>query len=275
MKLFWSLIISMAHVGIYAQSLKTIFTNERDAVALFFPGTISQALTGSENYTFSYNRDSPQHVGIVQGVRGKNSNLLVITETGDIYSYRLAYRKVLDTLSYFVKDVDRIGNEFPPRVHARVDSVSKTVGSESYDSGGDSLRYRMKYFENFSFFQLEQNNGSLKRKRKKGVVLRLRDLIYDRNEVYALIEIRNRSGVDFEVDYLKNFKVHGNKRRKSSYQKIPLNMLYTKNFPKMVKDRQNVSFVVVLPKFTLGDSEKLMLELKERNGGRNMRLFYR
>jgi len=164
MKLIWIVIISMAHVGMCAQSLKTIFTNERDPVALFFPGTISQALTGSENYTFSYNRDSPQRVGIVQGIRGKNSNLLVITEAGDIYSYRLAYRKVLDTLSYFIKDADRIGNEFPPRVHARVDSVSKTIDSESHDSSGDSLRYRMKYFEKFSSFQLEHNKGLLKRK---------------------------------------------------------------------------------------------------------------
>lgn len=68
----------------YAQNLKTIFTNENDAVALFFPNAIGQALTGSENFTFSYNRDSPQHVGIVQGFNGNKSNLLVITENGDI-----------------------------------------------------------------------------------------------------------------------------------------------------------------------------------------------
>ena len=107
------------------------------------------------------------------------------------------------------------------------------------------------------------------------MILRLRDLVYDRTEVYALIEISNRSGIDFEVDYLKVFKVNGNNRRKSSYQKLPLDILYRKNFPDKVKDGEIASFVVVLPKFTLGDSEKLMLELKELHGSRNIRLFYR
>ena len=109
----------MAHIGIQAQGPKTIFTNEKDAVALFFPNPISQALTGSENFTFSYNRDSPQRVGVVQGIRGDRSNLLVITENGDVYSYRLAYRKVLDTLNFFVAGTERIGNEAPVRLFSR------------------------------------------------------------------------------------------------------------------------------------------------------------
>ena len=104
MRLFLTAVFLVIHTGTYAQKPRTIFTNEKDAVALFFPNTISQALTGSENFTFSYNRDSPQHVGIVQGIRGDKSNLLVITENGDVYSYRLAYSKVLDTLNYFVAE---------------------------------------------------------------------------------------------------------------------------------------------------------------------------
>ncbi len=71
MRVFLTFIILVVHTGNYAQEPRTIFANDKDAVALFFPNTISQALTGSENFTFSYNRDSPQHVGIVQGVRGQ------------------------------------------------------------------------------------------------------------------------------------------------------------------------------------------------------------
>lgn len=264
------------HSGAYAQNLKTIFTNEKDAVALFFPQTISQALTGSENFTFSYNRENPQHVGIVQGVEADRSNLLVITENGEVYSYRLAYRRVLDTLNFFVTKTERIGNVVPSHIFPVMDSLPKS-GSLIIPNHikTDSFKYRKEYFRKFSSYHLKHNDNRLKKRRKQGLILRLKDLVYDRTEVYAIIEIRNRSGIDFEVDYLKIFKVNGNNRRKSSYQKLPLVRLYEENFPDKVKDEESASFVVVLPKFTLGDSEKLMLEFKELHGSRNIRLFYK
>ncbi|SDF00190.1 protein of unknown function [Pricia antarctica] len=276
MKLFLIAILLVIHTGMNAQNLRTIFTNERDAVALFFPNTIRQGLTGSESFTFSYNRENPQHVGIVQGVKGDRSNLLVITENGDVFSYRLVYRKVLDTLNYFVAGTERIGNEAPASIFSGIDSISKVGSTKKPDPGKvDSLRYRKEHFRKFSSFHLKHNDNLLKKRRKQGLVLRLKDLIYDRTEVYALVEIGNRSGIDLETDYLKVFKVHGNNRRKSSYQKLPLDILYRHNFPDKVRDGESASFVVVLPKFTLGDSEKLMLELSELHGSRNIRLFYK
>ena len=276
MRLFLTAALLVIHTGTYAQKPRTIFTNEKDAVALFFPNTIGQALTGSENFTFSYNRDSPQHIGIVQGIRGDKSNLLVITENGDVYSYRLAYRKVLDTLNYFVAETERIGIEGPARISMKVDSLIKmNTPILPHLTEVDSLKYREEYFEKFSSYQLKRTSGLLKTRRKNGLVLRLKDLVYDRTEVYAVIEIGNRSGIDLDVDYLKVFKVHGNNRRKSSYQKLPLDILYRQNFPDKVKDGEIAYFVVVLTKFTLGDTEKLMLELKEFHGSRNIRLFYK
>src|SRR5680860_390344 len=183
MRLLFIAIYLMTHFGIQAQEPKTIFTNEKDAVALFFPNPISQALTGSENFTFSYNRDNPQHVGVVQGNRGNRSNLLVITENGDVYSYRLAYGKVLDTLNYFVAGTDRIGNEAPVQIFPRTDSLPK-IGSPIIPNPrkNDSLQYRKEYFKKFGSYRLEHNDNLLKKRRKNGMVLRLKDLIYDRTE---------------------------------------------------------------------------------------------
>ncbi len=132
----------------------------------------------------------------------------------------------------------------------------------------DSLQNRNGYFQKFGTYHLKRNQNSLKKKRKNGIILQLKDLIYDQSEVYALFEIKNRSGIDFEVDYLKIFKENGNNRRKASYQKLLLLPLYQHNFPSMVKDGQASTFTVVLPKFTLGDSERILVELKERNGNR-------
>ena len=107
------------------------------------------------------------------------------------------------------------------------------------------------------------------------MVLHLKDLVYHRSEVYVLIEIKNRSKIDLEVDYLKIFKVNGNNRKKASYQKISLTILYRHNFPGMVKSRESSSLIIAVPKFTLGHSEKLLFELKEGKGGRTMELRYK
>lgn len=267
-----SLFLCLHHLD--AQELKTIYTNENQAVALFFPNEIRQAVVGSDAFTFSYNRETPQHFGLLQGVKGNSSNLLVITEVGQVYSYFVDYRENVDTLNYFIQSQERIGFEKPFVKVAVEDSVPYTKRNRKIDSLGASPDKRVEYFKKFSEFHLKRNRNSLKKKRKNGLILHLKDLIYDRTEVYVLIEIKNKSGIDFELDYLKIFKVNGNKRKKSSYQKIEMNPIYKHNLPKILKEGASRDFVLTVPKFTFGDKEKLLLELKERRGNRILQLFY-
>ncbi len=264
-----------SHIGV-AQGLKTIYTNEHQVVSLFFPNAIRQAVVGSKNFVFSYNREIPQNYGLLQGTSGTESNLLVITQNGDVYSYLLAHEGILDTLSYFVRPKDRIYN-IATKTTAMIQGPIIKPGDTPTEKTAKTLAIdnQVKYYRNFSSYQLKSNRNSLKRKRKKGLALHLKDLVYNRSEVYAIIDIKNRSKIDLEVDYVKIFKVNGNHRKKASYQKLPLTVLYRHNFPKVVKSRENTSLILAVPKFTLGDSEKLWIELKEKNGGRTMGLGYK
>ena len=257
-----------------AQELKTIGTNEREVVALFFPNEIRQAVVGSPNFTFSYNKEHPQNVGLLQGVKGSESNLLVITSTDEVYAYKLKYLNTLDTLNYFVLRNERIGFESPLFPTPVQQSASVLKDSVTWKTPQTDSQNRFEYFKKFSEFHLKHNQNSLKRKRKKEVVLHLKDLIYDRTEVFILVEVKNRSGIDFEMDYLKIFKVNGNKRKKSSYQKIEMEPIYRYSLPKTIKDGERREFVLTVPKFTFGDQEKLLLELKEHRGNRILQLFY-
>ncbi|WP_424001303.1 DUF4138 domain-containing protein [Maribacter sp. IgM3_T14_3] len=259
---------------ISAQELKTIGTNERQVVALFFPDEIRQAVVGSPNFTFSYNKESVQHVGLLQGVKGSESNLLVITATNEVYSYKLKYLKNLDTLNYFIPRNERIGYESPLFIPTSKSSLSVLKDSVTMKTPRTDSPNRFQYFKKFSEFHLKHNRNSQKRKRKKGVILHLKDLIYDRTEVYALVEIKNRFGIDFEMDYLKIFKVNGNKRKKSSYQKIEMESIYKHKLPRIINDGERHEFVLLIPKFTFGDTDKLLLELKEYRGNRILKLIH-
>ncbi|WP_111309627.1 DUF4138 domain-containing protein [Confluentibacter sediminis] len=246
----------------YAQpSLDTIYANEYMNVALFFPKQIRQGITGAENFAFSYNRENQQYFGLLQATPGVDSNLLIITTDGNVYSYILKYAKTVTKLNYFIGEHERIRNE-------KLEDV-KSIGTVD-----TLINYKEKanYYERFSESLLQTKQYPSATKREKGMVLRLLRTVYDKNEVYLVLEIKNNSGIDFELDYLGISKAKISKRHKGSYQKIEQDILYRYKEPKTVFDQSSNQFVFVLPKFVLGDKEKLHLEVKELNGSRKLTL---
>src|SRR5699024_1949980 len=96
--------------------LDTIFANDQKNVALFFPAPIRQGITGSENFVFTYNRESEQYFGLIQAKPGKESNLLVVSTTGSVFSYIVKYKEHLNQLNYFISKSDSIGSEKPVNI---------------------------------------------------------------------------------------------------------------------------------------------------------------
>lgn len=68
-------------------------------------------------------------------------------------------------------------------------------------------------------------------RRKKGIRLRLEKMVYHASEVYLVIELKNKSGIDLEIDYLNVYIANGNKRRKASYQKLAKKVIYKHQMP--------------------------------------------
>ena len=105
---------------------------------------------------------------------------------------------------------------------------------------------------------------------KKGIKIQLQKMTYDASEVYLVIEVKNKSGINFEIDYLNVYRTNGNNKRKASYQRLQQEVIYGHKIPQSITDGESQSFVYVLPKFVLGDNEKLLLELKELKGSRKV-----
>ena len=199
----------------------------------------------------------------MQGNRGADSNLLVMTEDGLAYSYYLVYRKQLKESHRFVNTSQAIGNVLP--VMRKDKMAQKEKRGSLRDRMSDSLQYRKA-----SQYFLGRNTTVFKAKRKDGMVLRLRDVAYFGRETYIVLEIENKSDIDFEVDFVQLFRAHGNPRKKSSYQKLSLEPLYIHKKPSIVKVDHVERFVYVVPKFTLNGKERLMIELQEKRGSRKL-----
>ncbi|MEL7269532.1 MAG: DUF4138 domain-containing protein [Bacteroidota bacterium] len=237
------------------QPLDTIYANDKKNVALFFPEPIRQGITGTSNFVFTYNREKEQYFGLLQATPGTESNLLTVTKNGQVYSYILKYKEQLSRLNYFITPKESIGSEQPL-------ILKQKATAQPLD--------RIDYFKKFSNHLLKSNSGSIATKRKRGVKLQLQKMVYNASEVYLVLEIKNKSEIDFEIDYLSIYRVNGNKKRKASYQKLLIQEDYIHEMPSTVKVGKSHRFVYVLPKFVFGDNEKLEIELKELKGNRRI-----
>jgi len=250
-------------LALQAQS-DTLYVNDTHILSLVFPEPIARAITGHPNYSFGYATDTPERLGLLQGHPGPDSNLLVLTEDGQAYSFALAYHKKLQEFHRFMDLGESIGN-----VRAKISLVDSLKQEKKHLSNiaiaSDSLQYR-KACTHF----LKKGRTALKTKRVNGMILRLRDVAYYGKETYLVMEIQNCSDIDFEVGFVQIFKAHGNPRKKSSYQKLVMEPVYKYRMPTRVKVEQIKRFAFVVPKFTLANQEKLLVELREKRGSRRV-----
>ncbi|WP_456866809.1 DUF4138 domain-containing protein [Galbibacter sp. BG1] len=257
-----SLILSSS---LHAQAeLDTLYANNKKNVALFFPQTIRQGITGASHFVFTYNRETKQYFGLLQAQPGEASNLLVVTDDGQVYSYILKYAEQLPKLNYFVSRTESIGTEVPLSVKSKPKQIVL-----------DSMEKSMVYYKSFSKYLLKTTPKRLASKKRNGIKLQLQKIVYHKSETYLVMEVSNTSGITFETDFLKVYSVSGNKKRKASYQRLEMKPIYICNYPNKIWNGQLLRFVYVLPKYVLGDKEKLLVELQELNGGRKVTLVTR
>ncbi|MEC3908793.1 DUF4138 domain-containing protein [Tamlana sp. 2201CG12-4] len=203
--------------------------------------------------------EKEQYFGLLQGSPGSESNLLTITNDGLVYSYILKYKDTISRLNYFISQAESIGYEKP-----------KNKISEVKTSNSGKTEAQKSYYKKFCNYLLETKSKSIAVKRKKGVTLKLITTTYHKGEVYMKFEIRNNSEINFELDYLNVLIVNGNKKRKSSYQKLQQKVIYRYKISSCIKAKSLSRFIYVLPKFVLGKNEELQVEFQELNGSRSI-----
>ncbi|MCP9201299.1 DUF4138 domain-containing protein [Gramella sp. GC03-9] len=252
----------IANVVIAQKSPDVIYCNDFQNVAIVMDTPIAQAVTGSEDFVFSYNQTAEDSLGLLQGRPGKDSNLLVRTTDGGLYHYILKYK---DTLTQFVHFIDPV---------FRINSIQTIKNGDEENkvkifSKGIS---NSTFMEKLSTYYLNRNPHRIALKSKDKIKLEVQGLYYFQEKVYMVLNIQNRSNIDFRINTLNLTKIHGLNRRKSSYQELEIQNLHRKGFPVVVRSGKNARFVMVYPKVTLGDHETLKLFLNEKNGGRHIDL---
>lgn len=164
--------------------LDTIYANEQKNVVLFFPKPIRQAITGFPHFVFTYNREKEQYFSLLQAKPGIESNLLVVTNDGQVYSYLLKYTKELPTLNRFISEGESIGNEIPKT------KVTCQKGEDRFSLDVD----KDDYYQRAAEYLLNLPQTSISAKRKKGIKLQLEKMVYNGPETYSFIGNQEQFG---------------------------------------------------------------------------------
>ncbi|MDT0677916.1 DUF4138 domain-containing protein [Autumnicola musiva] len=244
---------------LYAQAYKapdTIYANDHQQVALFFPAPIRQAVTGAPYMVFTYNKDHPQYFGLLQAKEGAISNLFVIDQQGKVFSFVLKYREDLPHFYYFFTEEDAVGSEAP----LKKNSVETAKAKSS------------PYLERLSEHFLRRAKGTLRRRENSGVVLQVKDIVFHNERFFVVMEINNSSGISYEPDQFGFYISTKKQGKRKSMQTLPLEILYAHSVPEKVLAGTTDRFVVVLPKITLPNNKEIMARLFEKQGARNIEL---
>ena len=242
--------------------LDTIYANEHKNVALFFPEPIRQGITGAPNFIFTYNREKEQYFGLLQATPGEESNLLVVGANGTVFSYILKYKKNLTNIIYFFSGDDQIGTEKPYKKDS-ISTIKETVNTEfspvHFDSTSQTLLHK------------SQEIGRIKN-RQNGIIFRIKNIVFDREELYFVLEIENRSSLDYDFGFLTIATESRKRGKRKSAQTLVKEPLYTYAVPDKVEKHKKRTFVYVLPKFSLNSDYRLIASLHEKQGVRDVDL---
>ncbi len=142
----------------------------------------------------------------------------------------------------------------------------KSITTNLYETDKDEYIRARCYYNQFNrpmFLKHHNRNGD--------IYLSLKGIYYDREEFYFQFVLENKSGIDYDVNFLKTF-IKTTLGRTENSQTLPFPEDYRYKVPKRVKRNTENYFVLVFEKFSLDKSKDIVVELDEEKGSRNITL---
>ena len=230
-------------------------------VHVIFPSPIKYVDLGSTNL-IAGKADGAENVIRVKAARKQfrnETNMSVITEDGNFYTFNVKYADEPLLLNVEMCDFIHDG-ETVNRPNNAMEIYLQELGSES----PRLVRLIMKSVH-------KQDKRRIKHIgcKRFGVRFLLKGLYAHGDLLYFHTEVRNATHVPFDVDFV-TFKIVDKKIvRRTAMQEQVIYPLRAFNYVTRVEGKKDERTVFALPKFTIPDDKKLVVEMYEKQGGRH------
>jgi conjugative transposon TraN protein len=255
--LFWTCLISLVFVtiGVNAQSsLQNVEVTFNKTSSLVFPAVIKSVDRGSRD-VLAQKAKGVENVLQLKAARENfpETNLTVITADGAIQQFSITYSKKPDKL--IVHAEGESGNAVPS--HGLIFKTEMTE-SEFADYAGQIGEAK--------------RNVRFHRSKKHKIILSLDGVYIKENIMFYRCRIKNQSNINYDVDFLRFYVRDRAKVKRTASQEVDVEPLYIYGDDKAIKGQSSVDIVYAVEKFTIPDAKNLIIEVFEKNGGRNLNL---
>ncbi|WP_291103488.1 MULTISPECIES: conjugative transposon protein TraN [unclassified Dysgonomonas] len=230
-------------------------------VHVIFPAAIRYVDLGSSNIIAGKAGSSENVLRIKAAIRGfeTETNMAVITEEGSYYTFNIKYADEPEKLNIEMKDFmhDGIATNRP---NNSMEIYLKELGSESP---------RIVYLINRSIYQNDKRIVKHIGSKRFGIQYLLKGIYSHNGLLYLHTQIKNSTNVPFDIDFIR-FKIVDKKMvKQTAVQETVIYPLRAYNFISQVGANQTERTVFTIDKITIPNDKHLVIELFEKNGGRN------
>jgi len=232
-------------------------------VHIIFPSAIRYVDLGSADLLAAKADGTENVLRVKAAIRdfSRESSLSVITEDGAYYSFNVKYADEPVKLSVETADFLHNGEAINQPSNA-LDVYMPELGQES------PLLVRLIMQSIYKNDRREiKHIGS----KQFGIQYTLKGIYSHNGLLYFYVQLKNSSNIPFNVDFI-SFKIVDKKvAKRTAIQEQVIVPLRAYNNLMVIGGKSTERMVFVLPEFTTADDKTLVVELNERNGGRNQR----
>lgn len=230
-------------------------------VHIIFPAPVKYVDLGNTNLVAGKADGAENVLRVKAAVRNftEETNMSVITEDGDFFSFNVKY--VDEPLLLNIEMCDFIHDgEAVNRPNNAMDIYLTELENES----PRLVRLIMK-----SVYRDDKRRIRHIGSKRFGVQFLLKGLYTHGDLLYFHTEVKNGTHVPFDVDFV-SFKIVDKKiMKRTAMQEQAVYPLRAYHYITRVDGKKKERSVFALPKFTLPDDKKLVVELAEKQGGRH------
>lgn len=230
-------------------------------VHIIFPSAITYVDLGSNNIIAGKAGNSENVIRVKASIRNfeVETNMSVITEEGSYYTFNIKYANEPEKLNIEMKDFmhDGIATNRPNNAQ---EIYLKELGSESP---------RIVHLINRS---IHKNNERFIKHigcKRFGIQYLLKGIYTHNGLLYLHTQIKNSSNVPFDIDFVRMKIVDKKVMKQTAIQETVIQPLRAFNFVSNVAGNSTERTVFTIDKITIPDDKQLVIELFEKNGGRN------
>lgn len=230
-------------------------------VHVIFPSAIRYVDLGSNNIVAGKAGTSENVIRIKAAIRNfdTETNMAVITEEGSYYTFNIKYADEPEKLNVEMKDFMHDGIAINKPINS-MEIYLKELGSESP---------RMVYLINRSIYQNDKRLVKHIGSKRFGIQYLLKGIYTHNGLLYLHTQIKNTSNVPFDIDFVRIKIVDKKMSKQTAIQETVIYPLRAYNFVSQVGGNKAEQTVFTIEKITIPDDKQLLIELFEKNGGRN------